>query len=150
MKKQNVYEIDEKILNDIKCYLHDISKSYTKYCRSCHKNLCNWCIGHKGHDLIDLSSIEPSPENYKTFEENLNQMRSINVNFFAKTLSAFIKKRDEIQKMLNDINLVISDINKTSKFFGEQLKFNETIFNAYKNDKINYFFSKILMNKILF
>ena len=142
MKKQNVYEIDEKILNDIKCDLHDIPKSYTKYCRTCHKNLCNWCIGHKGYDLIDLSSIESSPENYKTFEENLNQMRSINVNFFTKTLSAFIKKRDEIQKMLNDINLVISDINKTSKFFGEQLKFNETIFNAYKNDKINYFVLK--------
>lgn len=50
--------------------------------------------------------------------------------------------------MLNDINLVISYINKTSKFFGEQLKFNETIFNAYKNDKINYFINSLNKNGI--
>ena len=32
MENENIYNIDTKQLNDIKCNLHDIKKQYAKYC----------------------------------------------------------------------------------------------------------------------
>jgi len=41
--------------------------------------------------------------------------------------------------MQEDINDVISDINKSAIIFEKQLNFNKTIINAYKESKINYY-----------
>ena len=139
MEDSSNYIIDEFKINDVICDLHDIPRSYNKYCNTCHKNLCNWCNGHNGHNLIDFTSLDPGPEVYKSYEEKLNKMSSLNEDFFKKALSHFEKRREEIKKMLDNIDIVISDINKTASLFKKELKFNETIFNAYKKNKINYY-----------
>ena len=139
MEDSSNYIIDEFKINDVICDLHDIPRSYNKYCDTCHKNLCNWCNGHNGHNLIDFTSLDPGPEVYKSYEEKLNKMSSLNEDFFKKALSHFEKRREEIKKMLDNIDIVISDINKTASLFKKELKFNETIINAYKKNKINYY-----------
>ena len=139
MEDSSNYIIDEFKINDVICDLHDIPRSYNKYCDTCHKNLCNWCNGHNGHNLIDFTSLDPGPEVYKSYEEKLNKMSSLNEDFFKKALSHFEKRREEIKKMLDNIDIVISDINKTASLFQKELKFNETIINAYKKNKINYY-----------
>ena len=112
MEDSNDYIIDESKINDVICDLHDIPRSYNKYCKTCNKNLCNWCNGHNDHYLIDFTSLDPGPEVYKSNEEKLNKMSSINEDFFKKALSPFEKRREEIKKMLDNIDIVISDIKK--------------------------------------
>ena len=143
MADENSYIIDEKKLNDIQCDLHKIKKSYSKYCKTCEKNLCNWCEGHDNHELVEFSSLDNNfRELYLTYEEKLKRMESVNKNYFENILSAFKKKRDEIIKKLDEINNVISDIIKVKKLYKKHLKFNITIINAYKENKYNYYVFK--------
>ena len=142
----HIYIIDNKKLNDIKCDLHEIKKPYTKYCINCNKNICNWCKDHSNHKLIDFSLIEPNPEKYKINEQNLERMSLINTQFFKNASIYFEKKREQILKILEEINEIISDIEKTSSLFEAQLKFNLSIFNAFKDNQINYYVLKNFNN----
>jgi len=139
MEEKTNYIIDKSILNDIECNCHELKKRYIKYCFTCDKNLCNWCEGHESHKTKDYNSLDPGPESYHLYEEKLSKMEEINKSFFEKTLLDFKKKRNNIQKMQEDINDVISDINKSAIIFEKQLNFNKTIINAYKESKINYY-----------
>jgi len=103
MSEKNNYIIDKSILNDIECNSYELKKKYTKYCCTCNKNLCNWCEGHDNHELKDFNSLDPGPESYHLYEEKLSKMESINKSFFEKTLLDFKKRRDNIQKMIDDI-----------------------------------------------
>ena len=147
MAEQNSYIIDEKELNDIQCDLHEIKKGYSKYCKTCEKNICNWCEGHDNHELIEFFSLDNKfKELYPKYEENLNKMESVNKNYFKNILLDFRKKKNEIEKILNDINKDISDIIKTEKLFENHLKFNIIIINAYKENKYNYYILKKFEN----
>ena len=82
MEEQNNYEINTKLLNDIKCNLHQCKKQYNKYCVTCNKNLCQWCEGHNNHQIIEFNSLDKGPELFKIYEEKLGKMESINKDFF--------------------------------------------------------------------
>ena len=146
MEEQNNYEINTKLLNDIKCNLHQCKKQYNKYCVTCNKNLCPWCEGHNNHQIIEFNSLDKGPELFKIYEEKLGKMESINKDFFEKTLSGFKKRKNDIQKMLDDINEDISDIKRTSNIFDKHLNFNKTILNAYKEGEFNYYILKNFNN----
>ena len=146
MENENIYNIDTKQLNDIKCNLHDIKKQYTKYCCNCDKNLCDWCKGHDNHQIKEFTFIEQKPETYREYEEKFRKMESINKEYFNKKLSSFNKKRNDIQKILDDITNMISEINKASNIFEKHLSFNKAIMNAYHEGGVNYYILKSFNN----
>ena len=65
-------------------------------------------------------------------------MESINREYFDKATLSFNKKRNDIQKMLDDISNMISEIKKASNIFEKHLTYNKSIINAYKEGEINY------------
>ena len=139
MENQNQYNIDTNQLNDIKCNLHDCKKQYIKYCYNCNKNLCEWCNGHDNHKIKNLNAFDISPNTYRIYEEKLRKMESINKEYFDRTLSSFNKKRNDIQKILDDIINTISEIKNASNIFEKHLNYNKTIMDAYKEGGLNYY-----------
>ena len=69
-KIKNIMEdkIENKIIDYI-CYSHRIPKSYSKYCSTCKVDICDWCKGHDGHYIIDYSSMDQNPEDFKRKEK---------------------------------------------------------------------------------
>ena len=148
MDNPKKYIIDTNLLNDIKCNSHDCKKKYTKYCFTCNKNLCECCEGHNNHKIRNFISMDPSPNTYQIYEEKLEKMESISRDYFKKTLYSTKKKQNEIQKMLDDINNIIIDINKTTNLFEKHLNYNKSIINAYKEGDMNYYILNSFNNLI--
>ena len=142
MEVKNIYTIDNKELNDTKCNYHDQPKPYTKYCLFCNKNLCDLCDSHKNHKILNFDVLDPGENKLQEYEEKLNQMGSINKDFFEKYLLSFKKRRNTIKKMLEDTNDIIRDIIKTSKRFENNFNYNKIIINAYKQSKNYYILEK--------
>ena len=130
------YFLNKELINDCECQLD--KKPYNRFCFSCNKNICVLCKGHKGHNLISLESIESNQEKYQKYEKKILEM--------YKTGKEIKKKFEEIiqiKKYFNDmINLINQAYKKLETFnneFERHVKFNEVIFNNYKDGLKNYY-----------
>ena len=142
MINTNRYTINQQWLNDIKCE-HNIKKRlYNQYCKTCKKNICIWCKGHKSHETINFDSIEPDQEKFEEIEKSISKMKSIKSKIKEKysKISRFKEYIDKLIKLIDDAFEKLKEIENT---FESHFKFNEQIFNAYKEDKRNYY---ILIN----
>ena len=135
------YVMNQELIHDIECKHNNIKKQYKMYCQSCQKNLCIWCKGHECHQLIQFDEIEPSQEEYEKYEKDLSVMKSIK--------DALKEKCNEIKEnklYINNLNTIINDVyeklQKYNQQFESHLKFNETIFSYYRNNKKNYYILK--------
>ena len=118
-------------LKDKMCILHGIQKPYNKYCKTCQKNICSWCIQHENHQLINLNSLESSVEKYNESIENLKKMKEIK----EEINNIFLEKMNKYNK----INNKISELSSTIESFEKLIKYNETIIKAYGNNIYNYY-----------
>ena len=137
-ENDNNYSLDEELINDIECKHNNKKKPYIKYCLSCGKNFCNWCKGHENHNIIDFDSIEPNQEKFEEIEQNLLNMKSI-----SEIIKNKYNEIIEAKNYLNELNIILNDtlekLEELNKNFENHLKFNETIFDYYKDDKRNYY-----------
>jgi len=140
------YYINKDIIYDYECSHNNRKKLYNRYCKTCKKNICNWCKGHDNHNIINLDSIEPNEETYDKFEKQLMHMKSIGDELNKKYLKIF-KAKENINRISKLINEVYEQLKNYTNEFESHLKFNSTIFNSYKKDKRNYYilsnFSKL-------
>ena len=138
MTDTNQYIINQQLLNDTKCQHNIKKKAYNKYCIDCKKNICVWCKGHENHETINLDSIEPNQEKFEEVEKSMLNMKSINEKIKQKSLkiSQFKKYVNELINLINEANEKLNTIEKT---FQSHFKYNQIIFNTYKEDKKNYY-----------
>ena len=138
-------KIENKIIDYI-CYSHRIPKSYSKYCSTCKVDICDWCKGHDGHYIIDYSSMDQNPEDFKRKEKKLNEIDSEIKTFFQEQLKFYQNEKEEILKKLKTIDNIIADINKTMNKLDAKIYYNKCIVSAYKDKKINYHILDTLLN----
>ena len=138
MTDTNQYIINQQLLNDTKCQHNIKKKAYNKYCIDCKKNICVWCKGHENHETINLDSIEPNQEKFEEVEKSMLNMKSINEKIKQKSLkiSQFKKYVNELINLIDEANEKLNTIEKT---FQSHFKYNQIIFNTYKEDKKNYY-----------
>ena len=140
------YYINKDIIYDYECSHNNRKKLYNRYCKTCKKNICNWCKGHDNHNVINFDSIEPNEETFDKFEKQLIHMKSIGDELNKKYLKIF-QVKEKIDRISNLINEVYEQLKNYTNEFESHLKFNSTIFNSYKKDKRNYYilsnFSKL-------
>jgi hypothetical protein len=132
------YYINQNLINDFECLHNTRKKLYNKYCKTCNKNICNWCKGHENHKMINLDSIEPDEEMYENFEKQLMHMKSIGDELNKKYLLIF-QAKENIDKISKLINEVYDQLKNYTNEFESHYKFNSVIFNCYKKDKRNYY-----------
>ena len=121
-------------------------KPYNKYCRTCKKNICNWCKGHEKHNIIRFDSIEPDEDLFNKFEKKLVNMQSIGDELNKKYLKIF-QAKENIEIISCLINEVHEQLKNYTNEFESHFKFNSVIFNCYKKEKMNFY---ILSNFIKF
>ena len=138
MTDTNQYIIDQQLLQDIKCQHNDKKKTYNKYCIECKKNICFWCKGHKNHETIDYESIEPDQEKYEEVKNSMLNMKSIKEKIEEKTLK-ISQLKEFVDELMNFISEANEKIKTIENIFNSHLKYNEIIFNAYKEDIKNYY-----------
>ena len=138
MENTQNYLIDYSLINDIECEHNNKKRTYNKFCLTCKKNICSWCKGHENHEKINLDSIEPDEKKYDEFDNKMSNMKLIG-EIIEKKYTEII----QIQKYIKELNDIINDVYKKLKKFNSEfeshLKFNEIIFNSYKEDKRNYY-----------
>ena len=137
MSKNGNYFLNKKLINDFECKHNYEKKPYNRYCFTCQKNICALCKGHESHSLISLESMF-NKEKYEKYDKNILKM--------YKTGKEIKKKFEEIVQIKKYFNDFINLLNETYKEletfnngFESHLKFNETIYNCYKEDKKNYY-----------
>ena len=112
---------------------------YNRYCFSCQKNICIWCKGHESHKLISLESIEPNQEKYERYEKKILKMYKTGKEI-KKKFEEIIQIKKLFNDLINHIDEVFKQLETFNNEFESHLKFNETIFNCYKEDKKNIIF----------
>ena len=132
---ENNYFINETLIKDIEC---KHKERYNKYCLSCEKNICDMCKGHENHRKIEFNSIEPEQRTYEEFKKNLSEMNYIGEDI-KKKYNKIIQIKDLVVDLYTIINKSLQNLKNYVVDFENHLKFNNVIFNSYKNNKRNYY-----------
>ena len=82
------------------CIEHD--EPYSIYCKTCHKNLCNNCIGHDTHEMVSLNMINIKSNEITKMKQNIWKLRTeykkIDKNF-REILDELLTKFHEIMQL---------------------------------------------------
>ena len=135
---ENNYFINETLIKDIEC---KHKERYNKYCFSCEKNICDMCKGHENHRKIEFNSIEPEQRTYEEFKKNLSEMNYIGEDI-KKKYNKIIQIKDLVVDLYSILNKSLQNLKNYVVDFENHLKFNNVIFNSYKNKKKNYYILK--------
>ena len=153
--KFNNIVINKELLNDTMCKNHKNKiRPYSKYCKICDKDLCNWCSkAHidSNHEVIDLDLLGPNEDLFNNLQLNLEKMELLKNNLKNLKKPEILIKLENLIKELNgyleNINKKIdSNINE----FYNILNFNTEIIEAFKQGKKIHIFIKMLFLLNLF
>jgi hypothetical protein len=95
------------------------------------------CKGHENHRKIEFNSIEPEQRTYEEFKKNLSEMNYIGEDI-KKKYNKIIQIKDLVVDLYSILNKSLQNLKNYVVDFENHLKFNNVIFNSYKNKKKNY------------
>ena len=112
-KSHNIINYDD--YNYI-CEQHN--KTYIAYCDDCKQNICTFCEqNHKNHKIITFGQIIPDKDQKAGYLKQL---------------------KEKIDKLNDDINGIITRLEKVKENFQYYYDLNKKIINNFNLDKINY------------
>ena len=93
-----------------KCNEHN-NESYSHYCITCEKNICQKCLnGHDKHIKYTLESVRPNNKE---------------ISLIKNKLSSYLQEKTELMKKL--------------KFLEDKINFVDTLINSYEKQKPNFY-----------
>ena len=147
-KKEN----DTIKINDIGIKSKKHNESIFGYCNDCKQKLCNYCEGHKKHNITILSSIMLQKNDINNFINLINQnkekLKKIQ-NIYNRLIKIFDEMRNKLKESFdnfyknnkNEINLCHSLINIYQKCEKEKsigIEITKDIYNIIKFRNINF------------
>ena len=117
---QSSHDDSHNIINDTQknyiCNIHNIG--YSSYCDTCKMNLCYFCENdHENHKIIYFKEITTFIKMLKKKEKEL---------------------REKIDKLNNDINIIIDNLNNVKQNFAKYYNIINDYINSFKLEKLNY------------
>ena len=126
-------------IGNYECKNHGVvHKTFSKFCMTCNKNICSWCLGHNNHKTINFDSIEINEKQFESYEYNQQKMKLEKSKNQKKYLIC-----EKYKKIINEFNDYIikesKEINQNIIQNDSLMQFNDSLIKAYKEGKINYY-----------